>query len=399
VPFYQRRFAEAGVHPNDIRGPHELSKLAILERDDARDTQLERSSVAAPYPTIHKSTSGTLGKPLAFGYDAGSEAWRNAVRLRGYRWAGYELGARALHYWARSPSPPPLPRRAKAALDNRLKRNLYVDCTPRGDADLAHAVETIQRYVPDAILTYSQAGAALARYVNRIGARTWQTIPVICGAERLFDVDRRAIENAFGPAVYETYGSREFMLIATECPAHAGLHQMMENLVVEIVVRRDGTERPAEPGEIGEVVITDLHNFGMPFIRYANGDLAVAGDRKRCACGRELQRMGPIEGRVTETLRDGKGNAVGGLVFNLIFVELAQATRQFQVIQHGDRSITLKLVPNHQLSEAHLERLRRHAAEYLRGVEIRTEVVTDIPPGPSGKRQVVLVEHPERASA
>jgi phenylacetate-CoA ligase len=338
-----------------------------------------------------------MGKPLAFGYDRHSEAWRNAVRLRGYRWAGYELGSRALHYWARPPNPPPLARRVKTRVDNALKRNSYVDCTPRGDDDLAVVVDAIRREKPDAILTYSQAGAALARYINRVGARSWPTIPVLCGAERLFDVDREALETAFGRAVYETYGSREFMLIATECAAHTGLHVMMENLIVEIIVRDGDSERAAAPGEIGEVVITDLHNYGMPFIRYANGDVAVAGDHSRCACGRELARIGPIEGRIAETLSDGQGNAVSGLVFNLIFVELASATRQFQVIQHGDRSVTLKLVPNGEISPFHLERIRRHAANYLPGIALRTELVSDIPPTPNGKRQVVVVERAESA--
>lgn len=399
VPLYRRRFVDAGLHPDDIAGPEHLPRLPILDRDDARETTVERSSVAPPLPIIRKSTSGTLGKPLAFGYDTGSEAWRNAVRLRGYSWAGYELGARALHYWARSPSTPPFARRAKIALDNRLKRNLYVDSTPRSDADLAHAVDEIRRFSPDVILCFSQAGAALARYIDRVGARTWPTIPVICGAERLFDVDRRALQRAFGPEVFETYGSREFMLIATECSAHRGLHQVMENLVIEVVVRdAAGGERPAEPGEIGEIVITDLHNYGMPFIRYANGDLAVAGAPERCDCGRELARLGPIEGRTTETLRDGAGNPVGGLVFNLIFVELADATRQFQVVQHVDGKVTLRLVPNGEVSGPVLERIRRHAAEYLPGVDVRTELVGDIPPLPSGKRQVVVVEKPERTA-
>ena len=80
--------------------------------------------------------------------------------------------------------------------------------------------------------------------------------------------------------MFETYGCREVMLIATECAAHAGLHLSMETLVVEVVVRerRNGRRARASPGELGEVVITDLTNLAMPFIRYANGDLGRAGE-------------------------------------------------------------------------------------------------------------------------
>jgi phenylacetate-CoA ligase len=112
------------------------------------------------------------------------------------------------------------------------------------------------------LVCYSQAVADLARHVVARNLRDWDTIPVICGAERLYPADRAVVEQAFGPAVFETYGCREVMLVATECDAHAGLHMSMETLVVEVVVREahNGTARPAMPGELGEVVITDLTN-------------------------------------------------------------------------------------------------------------------------------------------
>src|SRR5439155_23714298 len=111
-------------------------------------------------------------------------------------------------------------------------------------------------------------------YINRNGLRSWETFPVLCGAERVLPRDRADLEEAFGPAVFDTYGCREVMMIATECEAHHGLHTSMENLVVEIVVTENGKQRLAREGESGEVVFTDLHNLAMPFIRYANGDIA-----------------------------------------------------------------------------------------------------------------------------
>ena len=64
------------------------------------------------------------------------------------------------------------------------------------------------------IVCYAQAGAELARYINRNGLRAWPTIPVICGAERVLPHDRADLEEAFGPAVFDTYGCREVMMIA-----------------------------------------------------------------------------------------------------------------------------------------------------------------------------------------
>jgi phenylacetate-CoA ligase len=219
---------------------------------------------------------------------------------------------------------------------------------------------------------------------------------VLTGAEALHAHERAQIEEAFGPA-FDTYGCREVMMIGSECDRHDGLHTAMENLIVELVVREpDGTTRHARPGETGEVVVTDLHNLACPMIRYVNGDLAVARADDRCACGRGLVRIGPIEGRITETLYDGAGNPVGGLVFNILFATIGAHARSFQVHQRADRSITLKVVPfdGHTFPDREARMLREHAARYLPGAPFAIEVVDDIPLSPAGKRRVVVVDKP-----
>jgi phenylacetate-CoA ligase len=394
VPFYQRRFHAAAVGPEDIRWPDDLQRLPIVSRDEAREGFEERAAMAGATVDIKKSTSGTMGKPLVFGYDLPSEHWRQAMKLRGYGWAGFTPGKRSLHYWGAGPPATSAVKKAKVAADRLIKREHYVDCGIRGPAELERVVQLLERVRPDVLLCYSQAGADLARYVNENGRRRWPTIPVLCGAERLLPADRQALEQAFGPAVFETYGSREVMLMATECAAHQGLHISMENLVVEVVVRSgNGTPpRRANPGEVGEVVVTDLHNLGMPFIRYATGDLAVPADDGACPCGRALPRLAHVEGRVTETLLDGEGRRVNGLVFNVVIAHLAHAIRQFQVAQHKDRSVTLRIVPTASFSDAIETTLRETWQKYLPGVKVTIERVADIPLAKSGKRQVVSVE-------
>ena len=164
--------------------------------------------------------------------------------MRGYGWAGYRQGDRTLHLW----SDPPRPRHRRwwwrlvasrrVAADRGLRREVYVDSTVRSEELWERTVELIRRKRPHAIVCYAQAGVELARHVVASNARDWETIPVICGAEPLLPGDRAILQQAFGPAVFETYGNREVMLIATECEEHDGLHVQAENLVVEVVVRR-----------------------------------------------------------------------------------------------------------------------------------------------------------------
>jgi phenylacetate-CoA ligase len=393
VPFYRARFDAAGAKPGDITSSGDLLGLPLMSRQDARSAPESRTSTVGPSASIHKTTGGTTGEPLLFGYEPDSEYWRQATKLRGYGWAGYRLGEYALHYWGFPTRPfPPLKARMKVEIDRVIRRDHYINCTLRGEDELRKVVDVIRQKKPKVLVCYTQAGGDLARYINENGLRDWDTIAVVCGAERLFSHDRQALEQAFGSAVFETYGCREVMLIGSECEQHDGLHESMENVLVEILVKDGDTTRAAREGELGEIVLTDLHNYAMPFLRYANGDLAIAGPAARCACGRGLRRIHSVEGRTTETLRDGDGERVSGLIFNLIFSVLASTVRQFQAVQHIDSSITLKVIPTSDLDAVALDHIRRNCEKYLRGIKVKVEKVDDIPTSNSGKRQPVIVE-------
>lgn len=390
VPFYRARLDGAGMRPAHVRTFADLRRLPILERADVRAAGETRASVAEPLPAIHKTTTGSSGEPLAIAYDRGSESWRQATKLRGYGWAGHRVGTETVHYWGRTPLPSGL-RGAKIKIDRVLRQERWLDCSSRSDVDLEAVARELRRAPPRVLLCFAQAGADLARFVLARRARRWPDINVICAAERLLPSDRAAIVEAFGPNVFETYGSREVMLMAAECEAHDGLHVSMENLIVEIVVRENGTERPAEDGETGEIVVTDLHNYGMPFLRYATGDLAVSRGRSRCQCGRSLVRIGRIEGRVTETLVAGDGGRVSGLLFVVAMVARGQALQAYQVVQHRDRSVTIRVLCDHLSKETEAQ-LRTLIAPYLRGLPLTFVRVDALPLDPSGKRRQVVVE-------
>ncbi|HEY0476898.1 MAG TPA: hypothetical protein VGD37_05210 [Kofleriaceae bacterium] len=394
TPFYRAMLDERGLAAEDFDSVDDLARLPLLERATLRASIDERTARVPPRPVITKTTSGSSGEPVVVRYNAESRHWRDAVRWRGYGWAGYRIGMRAMHYWGAGPSIATWWKQKKVAVDHLVKRDLYVDCTPRGADALDAAVAELRRFRPHVMVAYANGAGALARHVEERGLRNWDAFPVLTGAERLLPHDRAAVERAFGPA-FDTYGCREVMLIGSECEAHDGLHTSMENLIIELIVREPGgAVRAARPGESGEVVVTDLHNLACPMIRYVTGDLAVARGDARCACGRGLVRIGPIEGRVTETLVDGQGRAVSGLVFNIVLGVIGGFARSFQVVQRGDRSVVFKVVPFHgdAVPEREAKILRDYAARYLPGVPLTIEVVGEIPLTAAGKRQPVVVE-------
>lgn len=391
--YYREVFNEHGLSPDVIKSVDDLVRVPVLTRDLAQTTFNERMSAAPPGIAVRKASSGTTGRPMVVAYNAESRHFRDASRWRGYGWSGYRIGMRAMHYWAGPLATTPRWARFKAEIDHRFKRDLYVDSSPRGEEALSAAVASLRKFRPEVIVGYSQGMAALARFVNQERLRTWKSIPVLCGAERVWPHDRDAIREAFGD-VFETYGCREVMLIGSECEHHTGMHTSMETMIVEILIRgADGSVRAALPGESGEVAVTDLHNLANPLIRYLTGDLAVAQGDEVCKCGRELVRIGPIEGRVAETLHDGQGRPVSGLLFSILFVPLAEAASQFQVVQKVDRSVVLRLVPKRNGLAPGAEKIARDfVAKYLPGCKFTIDIVDDIPNTAAGKRRLVVVE-------
>jgi phenylacetate-CoA ligase len=393
--YYRDLLDQAGVNATQFGRADILQRIPLLTRPLLQQSVSTRESHSPPVVLVRKNSSGTTGSPVQVAYNAGSQDWREAMRLRGYGWAGYQVGHRTLHYWgAGGVGPPSLLKRIKLSTDHAMRRDLYVDSNLRTDADMMNAVAKLREFRPRVVVAYSQGVAALARFIVERQLRTWHDTPVVVGAERLWPHDRVVIEQAFGPHVFETYGSREFMLLGAECHEHDGMHQSMETNIVEILVRHpDGSSRPAAVGETGEVVVTDLHNLASPLIRYVSGDRAVQRDNANCRCGRHLKRIGPIEGRVVEMLYDGRGNVTSGILVSVMFVRLTEFTQQFQLIQKVDRSVVLRVVPKQRPfpQQAHAI-VHEHLGKYLPGVSVTVEEVDAIPLTKAGKLRIVINE-------
>ena len=387
VPYYRELFAKLGFDPRGVRSREDLDALPLLTREIILERHDDLIDPAHRGKNIRKGTSGTTGVPLRFEYCNDSETWRQALRLRGYRWAGYHIGLPTLHYWAQGNAIPTGLAATKVKVDRALRREVYVDAIKQDDESMREAAELVGRMKPHVIIGYTQATALWARFIDERGLRDWDDIPVICGAEGLTPADRAAIRKAFGPA-FETYGSRETMLIAAECPAHAGMHISEENLVVEI--SRDGVR--LEPGETGDVVVTDLHNYGMPFIRYANGDVATMSKTSGCACGRGLRKLEHVDGRRCDTLRDSRGAPIPGMLFIALFAGKKEIVSQFQVTQHIAGDVRLSVVRGREWSESEFEGLVRRFRGYLRGLPFAVDVVDSIAASKSGKRRPIVVE-------
>jgi phenylacetate-CoA ligase len=205
----------------------------------------------------------------------------------------------------------------------------------------------------------------------------------------LFAPDRALVEKQLNCEVYDTYGCREVAMLAGECPEHAGYHISSETVLLEFV--RDGEGVSA--GELGEILITDLQNYGMPLIRYSVGDAGEPSD-ELCSCGRGLPLMKSIEGRVTDFICTADGKYISGPALTLIFSDLNVV--RYQVVQRKIDQFLVSVIVDHGYSEADdLKIVSRMKTLIAPNIEVDVQHVNSIPKSSrSGKHRAIISEVP-----
>lgn len=386
-PYYRSEWSQRGLHADDLVHPESFLDWPVIDRETVRKHRAQMRSTLRGAKFLSKATGGSSGVPLQFDlcrdkYDRSHAAWH-----RGYSWAGAGPGTRQLYLWGVALERQSRRQQLRHWLYQRaLYRRHILNSFDFADHMVPEFVQRINRFRPEAIVAYTSPIYLLARAIEERGLRVFAPRSIIVGAEKLHDFQRQAIERVFGVPVFETYGSREFMLIGAECERHQGLHLTAEHLLVEIL-DDDGTPTPA--GEEGNVVITDLCNYGMPFIRYANGDRAVAG-WGQCSCGRGLPLLARVVGRQLDVLSTPDGRRIPGEFFPHLIKDYAAVTR-FQVVQEAIDTIELKLVVASGWSSSESSRLERQIRDAAGGsVQLKVRTVNEIPLSRSGKHQVVV---------
>jgi phenylacetate-CoA ligase len=212
-------------------------------------------------------------------------------------------------------------------------------------------------------------------------------IAVVSSAQALPKQTRQIIEKGMETKVFDKYGSREFSGIAYECTAHAGHHVVEECYIVELLVGN----RAAKTGEVGEIVITDLHNLATPMIRYRIGDLATAIDNTiGCQCGRQHFRIGEIEGRTQAIVHCANGTWMPGTFFMHFFKDHYSVIEQIQIFQEKKESFTLKVIKGKDFTEEAFQKIVIELQKYVGQTKIDLDFVDEIPLVRTGKRSPVV---------
>jgi phenylacetate-CoA ligase len=357
VPYYRSRRELYRAGPNGL-DEDSWAKLPILSRRDIQSAGNALLSDALPKhqgKTHTLSTSGSTGAPVTIHGTELTQFYWSAFTLRQYLWHGLDFtkviasirfGQKDKGKYPEGSVAPGWGPAIAAAYLTGPAHYLSI-ATP-----IADQMEWLGRIRPEYLITYPTNLSALLIYCRSRRIEFPVKGGVLTLSEILPPETRELCREVAGLTIIDMYSSQEVGYLALQCPKHEHYHVQSENVLVEVL---DADGNPCRPGETGSVVVTALHNFAMPLIRYAIGDYAVQGEP--CDCGRSLPVLKRIMGRARNMLTLPDGTQIWPYFGGDKLPELAPI-RQYQLAQVGRTQLELRLVVDRPLIAQELERLR-----------------------------------------
>jgi len=368
-PAFRARLAAVGLAPQTLESVARLRELPPLSRQQLQAAGKEFFAAQVPRghePVGEVTTSGSTGEPVKMKKTGVGRLFWAACTIRDHLWHGRDFAGRMTSI--RPTNPPYVEMDDWGFPVADLFATGKAQAMP-GTTGLEEQIAAIDRFQPQHLLCFPSNLKALAdRWAARPEGRP-ASIRHIRTVGAMLSVDLRArLVRMLGLPIEDNYSSQEAGIIALQCPAGELYHTMAESLVVEVL---DEQGRACAEGEVGRVVVTDLHNFAAPLFRYEIGDYAEVGGR--CSCGRTLPTFRHVLGRRRNLLMKADGSRFLPRAGFETFDEIA-AIQQYQVIQHALDDIEFKLVSVEALSAAQVNALAATLRQALGGFAGRIRV-------------------------
>ncbi|MFC1736047.1 phenylacetate--CoA ligase family protein [Candidatus Hydrogenedentota bacterium] len=384
VPFYRQHWHESGVNPSDIREVSDLPKLPCATKEMLRSEGDLFCTVETDRAWEPARTSGSTGIPLELKIDLRAADAHYAAKIMCRKWWGIEPGDRNVFVggaWER------LSR--KHTLRSMLTENqFFLTALRLDDAGMEAFWRALLQFRTTYFYSWTSHAAPLARFLKRnsIDGLEAGLRGIVLTAEMLTSSTREFIENVFGCPVINEYGAAEAMAIAYECP-EGSLHVLSPNVIIEAV--QNGI--PVDPGEKGEVLLTELNNYVQPLVRYHLKDQVVLSDKK-CGCGRSLPIIEEVVGRESDKSRVilPNGDIMHSAIFEYLVFSFSSAdgrrAYESRVIHKEVDLFIYQLAVDEDLRtgiEAWLKRGTEEQLGFLPRLEF--QYFEYVPRGPSGK--------------
>lgn len=364
-PFYQKKFQELSVSPEDIKTLDDISKLPFTSKEDLRENYPFGLACVPLKDCVRlHSSSGTTGNPtVVLHTQKDLDEWANAVArclwMVGSRpedvfqnSAGYGMFTAGLgfQYGAEKVGMLTVP----AAAGNTIRQIKFIKDF---GTSVLHAIPSYASRIYEVMKD------------EGVDPRKDTKLRVLCiGAEPHSEEQRQRIEQNLGVKAYNSYGISEMMGpgVAFECQEQNGLHIWEDYFIVEII--DPVTLKPVPDGELGELVITTINREAMPLLRYRTRDLTriLPGE---CPCGRHHKRLARLQGR-SDDMMILKG-------VNIFPIQIEKILLGFKELS-TDYLITLETVDSNDIMTIEVELNQLFTDDYNRLKSLEREITRQL---------------------
>ena len=361
------------------------SSLPLLTREDIQASPEKLMTSALPSGhgrTFDLQTSGSTGRPIQVKGSRLTGLFYRTLGLRFHFWHKRDFRSKDLTVRStRNVDMPPSGVRTMASWVSGYKTGKSVLM------DISLPTDVIYRQVlheePDYIQTHPSVVKALIDHSTESN-RFPEHLKEIRTFGEVLDPELRMLCREYWKVpIADNYSATEVGVIALQCPEQEHYHVQSESVFVEVV---DAQGLPCRPGEIGRIVVTVLHNFATPLIRYELGDYAEVGEK--CSCGRGLPVLHRILGRVRNLVRLPDGRTLHP-EFSSEKLNAIAPIRQYQLTQVSLEQIEVKLVMPRELTDVERTALCNYFSRNFRyDFRYRFLRVENIPKTEAGKYEV-----------
>lgn len=337
--FYHRFYDEHHFHPSMLCAPSDWEKIPILEKDMIRFHTDDIHTV--DYKYLRKNTtSGSTGQPLTCYHD--SRFHQEILEWRMYKIWHVSPADNIAKIWR-------IPQHW-SSLSHKLKDKLVWFPTKRLHFDATGVFPAgIERFINDfnkqggIINGYAGTIAEIARYIVSNNLQIIKPELIVVFASPISDIDKKVINKAFHNAgIVDLYCCNEVSFIAFNCSQSNNLHINWDYRHIDLI---NDNKLIHNTGVMGDILLTDLSNYGFPIIKYRIGD-RTCWATDHCTCGCSLPSIAPVKGRISDHIKLPNGGFISGEWLTTIFDDYPNAVRCFRICQNEDFSLELEVIPN-----------------------------------------------------
>jgi len=385
VPFYREFWGDHGLH---FRRPHSLEELEvypILTKDIFKSNMERIKSEKINYIRyISKATGGSTGKPVKYYLDIEQWAFMQAFHQWGWGQVGYCFGdpVGIIGGFSLTKQAPKLRDRIRYILE----RKLTLSGVHMNKSLAIEYHRNLNKFGAHFLYGYPSVISLFASFLADERLALPQLKGVITTAEVLKPQYRKNIEKVFCCPVFNHYGSNDGGVMSYECHLHKGLHYNDLQSIIEVYKKNNEG--------FGRLLITNLWNKSMPFIRYENGDL-VSLAKSPCPCGQPFPLIESVKGRITDIISFPNGRSLSGPSLNNLFGNMD--IDGWQVVQYAPSSLEIRILSRNGLRQEDYHYIQKVFDNHVgKNVKFKILIVPELENTKSGKLKLVWANYDQK---